>query len=118
MKVSGTSDRNPLSGYLKLYPSMNPEYRHVCGGCLPVRWLITPLIVLIFFTTLTTATPSFYPNEGKIPLKVQFTLPGGESCDSVKWDFGDDNTSTEISPVITSYSIHYTKLYDGIPHLL
>jgi len=105
MKVSGSSDRNPLSGYLKWYPSMNPEHRHACKGCPPARWLLVPLTLLIFFTAITTATPSFSPNEGKIPLKVQFTLPGGESCDTVKWDFGDGNTSTEVSP---SYS--YTRM--------
>ncbi|MDD1728059.1 MAG: PKD domain-containing protein, partial [Methanospirillum sp.] len=54
---------------------------------------------------IASADPFFSPDEGKAPLKVQFTLPGGENCDSVKWDFGDGNTSTEISPSFT-----YTKM--------
>ncbi len=64
----------------------------------------------VFFFALTcmlvtigiaNAAPSFSPSEGKIPLKVQFSLPGGESCDSVKWDFGDGNSSTAINPSYT-----------------
>jgi tetratricopeptide (TPR) repeat protein len=80
---------------------MNSEHGLIRDGFLLGRSLLATLTVLIFFTAITTATPSFHPNEGKIPLKVQFTLPGGESCDSVKWDFGDDNSSTEVSPTYT-----------------
>jgi tetratricopeptide (TPR) repeat protein len=84
---------------------MNSEHGLIRDGFLLGRSLLATLTVLILFTAITTATPSFYPNEGKIPLKVQFTLPGGDSCDSVKWDFGDGNSSAEVSP---SYS--YTKM--------
>lgn len=84
---------------------MNTERRLIRDCLLLGRYLLATLTVLIFFTAISTATPSFHPNEGKIPLKVQFTLPGGESCDSVKWDFGDDNTSTEVSPAYT-----YTRM--------
>jgi tetratricopeptide (TPR) repeat protein len=84
---------------------MNPDHQDTGKVNLSGRWLAIPLIVLIVCTAITSAAPSFYPNEGKIPLKVQFTLPGGDSCNSVKWDFGDGNTSAEVSP---SYS--YTRM--------
>lgn len=84
---------------------MNTERRLIRDGHLLGRCLLASLTMLILSTAITTATPSFYPNEGKIPLKVQFSLPGGDSCDSVKWDFGDGNSSSEVNP---SYS--YTRM--------
>lgn len=45
-----------------------------------------------------SAQPSFSPDQGKIPLKIQFTFPGGDACDSVSWEFGDGETSRETGP--------------------
>lgn len=43
------------------------------------------------------AAPGYTPTEGKIPLTVHFTFPGGDECDSVRWTFGDGNGSTAIT---------------------
>lgn len=71
----------------------------------PVRFVLSVLCItaisILFTTGVGIADPYFTPDEGKIPLTVQFTLPGGENCDRVSWDFGDGNTSQKINPSYT-----------------
>lgn len=62
------------------------------------RSIFIYVILLIFvFGTGACAVPTYSPTEGKSPLKVYFTFPGGEECDSVQWTFGDKNSSTAIT---------------------
>jgi Flp pilus assembly protein TadD len=71
---------------------------NTCAGS-GVRLKFTlSLLSVILLTGMATAAPSFSPDQGKMPLTVQFTFPGGDQCDSVSWDFGDDTTSDEVSP--------------------
>ncbi len=63
--------------------------------------ILAGIILLILVSVPVTADPYFSPDEGKYPLTVQFTLPGGENGDRVTWSFGDGNTSTEVSPKFT-----------------
>ena len=47
-----------------------------------------------------------------------FLSPNDEFADYYRWDKGDFGLNAkkpEMLPVITSYSIHYTKLYDSGP---
>lgn len=46
------------------------------------------------FTLPAGATPSVNPIQGQKPLEVTFTVPGGDKCKAVKWDFGDGNVSS------------------------
>ena len=63
------------------------------------------------------AAPSFSPDQGKMPLVIQFTLPGGEKCDSVSWDFEDDSTSKEANPSHTykTMGFYYPRCVCTLP---
>ncbi|MFH0968855.1 MAG: tetratricopeptide repeat protein [Methanobacteriota archaeon] len=52
-----------------------------------------------------------------MPLKVQFSLPGGENCDSVTWSFEDGKTGTEINPSYTysTMGFHYPTCVCTLP---
>ena len=80
-------------------------YAPIALRTLAFHWFPIAIIIIIFSVSIALADPSLSPDEGKIPLKVQFTLPGGDTGDSVKWDFGDGNTSKEVSPAYT-----YTRM--------
>jgi len=77
--------------------------------------LIIALILSLIF--VASAAPTYAPTEGKNPLKVYFTFPGGEECDSVRWTFGDDNSSTAITTDHTYYSLgmYYPTCYCELP---
>jgi len=78
----------------------------------------TLIIALIFsLTFMVSAGPTYAPTEGKNPLKVYFTFPGGEECDSVKWNFGDGNTSKAITTDHTYYSLgmYYPTCWCELP---
>jgi tetratricopeptide (TPR) repeat protein len=66
------------------------------------RHRVTSIALICVFSlclfTVTSADPYYSPNQGKMPLKVQFSIPGGEACDTVTWDFGDGNSSSEMNP--------------------
>jgi len=66
---------------------------------------ILTLFLISILVAGGSASPTYAPTEGKNPLKVYFTFPGGEECDSVKWSFGDENTSTAITVDHTYYSL-------------
>jgi Tfp pilus assembly protein PilF len=64
-----------------------------------------------------TADPSFSPDQGKMPLKVKFSFPGGENCDSVIWTFEDGKTASEINPTYTytGMGFHYPTCVCTLP---
>lgn len=105
IRYQDLSAGNPLNRHLKWYPPMILIHAHAQGSYPFRKWFIITAVFIILCTGMASANPYFSPDEGKIPLKVQFTLPGGDSCDSVKWDFGDGNTSTQVNPSFT-----YTKM--------
>ena len=52
--------------------------------------------------------------------QTNFTISGNSNYDSVLWDFGDGNTSTEVNPAhffseAATYSVSLTKIVNGIP---
>jgi len=66
----------------------------------------TLIIALVFVLVITgSAAPTYAPTEGKNPLKVYFTFPGGEECDRVTWTFGDGNFSHAITTDHTYYTL-------------
>lgn len=66
--------------------------------------LFALLIFAIMFVCIgANASPTFAPTTGQYPLKVKFSYPGGEKCDSVNWTFGDGNSSTEVNTEHTFY---------------
>ncbi|NLV28167.1 MAG: tetratricopeptide repeat protein [Methanomicrobiales archaeon] len=69
--------------------------------------LITSLLLSSFFGVVTGA-PTYAPTEGKNPLNVYFSFPGGEECDAVLWSFGDGNTSQAIT---TEHIYHRLGMY-------
>jgi Flp pilus assembly protein TadD len=70
-----------------------------------------------FFAGFVAAAPSFSPSDGKVPLNVQFYLPGGESCDSVTWTFEDGKIGSEINPLYTytTMGFHYPTCVCTLP---
>ena len=75
-----------------------------------LRIFLVPVILALslLFCLLcsgASAAPTYAPTEGKNPLKVYFSFPGGEECDAVKWSFGDGNSSTAITTDHTYYSL-------------
>ncbi|HWQ65662.1 MAG TPA: tetratricopeptide repeat protein [Methanospirillum sp.] len=73
------------------------------------RSFILISLFCIALISAVAAEPYYSPNEGKAPLMVQFTLPGGEACDSVEWNFGDGNVSSEFSP---AYAYQKTGMFN------
>ena len=75
------------------------------------------LILIMAFTGFCIAEPSFSPDQGKMPLKIQFTFPGGENCDSVLWTFEDGKTGSEINPSYTysTMGFHYPTCVCTLP---
>lgn len=71
-------------------------------GILRRSSLLIPVILSVALISSGAGADPFYsPNQGKYPLNVQFTLPGGAACDSVFWDFGDDSNRSQINPLYT-----------------
>lgn len=64
----------------------------------PKTWDVAAITSLYgpFFTFTSTGN-----RDGGVPLEVCFTLEGDETVDSVVWNFGDGNTSTEVNPCHT-----------------
>ncbi len=82
----------------------------------PKIYLKTAIMLILITCVIAggvSAQPSFSPDQGKIPLKVRFTLPGGDACDSVSWEFGDGKTSREINPQHTYKGMGFYP-----PHLI
>lgn len=79
--------------------------------------LVVILSTLMLLTGITTANPSFSPDQGKMPVTVKFTFPGGDQCDSVLWDFGDGETSTEVSPthIYKTMGFYYPQMVCTLP---
>ncbi len=71
----------------------------------------------MILTGFCIAEPSFSPNQGKMPLKVQFSLPGGENCDSITWTFEDGKTGSGINPsyTYTAMGFHYPTCVCTLP---
>lgn len=79
-----------------------PEYFHqVFEYILFIRILTISAICISLFSGFALAEPYFSPNEGKKPLEVQFSFPGGESFSEILWSFGDKNTSSGVNPDYT-----------------
>jgi len=83
------------------------------------RIIIAPavLLCLLCFSSCVSAAPTYAPTEGKNPLPVYFTFPGGEECDKVLWTFGDGNTSSALTTDHTYHSLgmYYPKCECELP---
>lgn len=75
------------------------------------------IIIIVMNAGTATAAPSFSPDQGKMPLKIQFTLPGGDHCDHVTWEFGDGSTSSEVNPshTYTTMGFYYPRCICTLP---
>jgi len=81
-----------------------------------VLFLILSLI-LGFFIVQVEASPYYGPTEGQKPLKVSFSVPGGDLCKSVQWTFGDGNVSNTANTSHTYYELgmYYPTLKCELP---
>ena len=73
----------------------------------------SPAVITKMVSLVNSPIPQFGTEVEYLTVSFSNTSTYGVSY---SWDFGDGETSTDENPVhsyvITSYSIHYTKLYE------
>ena len=111
------TDVAPVGGIVQLLVGPDTNFYYVAyNGPTPNTSEVRRIRYVTGGNTPPTAIASADPDSGPSPLTVNFSSNGSFDPDAqalnYDWDFGDGNTDT--GPVITSYSIHYTKLYDLI----
>ncbi len=85
--------------------------------CFALLFLLTASIIALCVINPVTAEPSYSPNDGKMPLEVTFSFPGGESCDKVIWHFEEGVDKVAVSPKYTykEMGMYYPECVATLP---